>query len=329
MNHANPQHKKWCFTINNPGERDDPGRALEPLTDRIKYAVWQKEEGDSGTPHWQGFVEWRTRGRRLNGMKTLLPRAHLEPARGSCAQNREYCTKVQGRLEGPFEIGECPGGAGSRSDLKAVKRRIEEGATEREIADEFFGQWCRYKDSFKRYRAMILSERNWQTKVRVLYGPTGIGKSHLAKRLAEVEARGHGSSVYYLTQAMRHAAGVWWDGYEGQSVVVIDEFEGWISRNVMKSLVNALPVRVQVKGGSVPFLARTIFVTSNLKPCEWWKMETTAQRNQWPEMVRRLTPPIGQVDRVRANPNHGPANEDGVIEDYLILEGECDGLIVV
>lgn len=177
---------------------------------------------------------------------------------------------------------------------------------------------------------MRVVERNWQTKVRVFYGPTGIGKSFLVKQLAEEEARALGTSVYYLTRTMMHQNGVWWDGYDGHEVVVIDEFEGWICRNVFKLLVNALPMEVQVKGAtSVQFVARTIYITSNVKPCEWWKMETTAQRNAWPEIKRRLSEPIGRVDRVRANPDHGEPDDQGVISDFLILEGECDSLIVV
>jgi hypothetical protein len=330
MPSVNSQHKKWCFTINNPVDGDDPGRALEPLTEGIKYAVWQLERGENGTPHWQGFVEWKSRGRRLNGMKALFPRAHLEVSRGTCAQNREYCTKEEGRLEGPYEIGECPEGPGSRSDLKAVKRRLDEGASMKDISEEFFSTFVRYHRGLMEYKRMRVVERNWQTKVRVFYGPTGIGKSFLVKQLAEEEARALGTSVYYLTRTMMHQNGVWWDGYDGHEVVVIDEFEGWICRNVFKLLVNALPMEVQVKGAtSVQFVARTIYITSNVKPCEWWKMETVAQRNAWPEIKRRLSEPIGQVDRVRANPDHGEPDNQGVISDFLILEGECDSLIVV
>ena len=98
----NPQHKKWCFTINNPGDGDDPSTVFAPLGDSIRYAVWQKERGENGTEHWQGFVLWKSRGRRLRGMKELFPRAHLEVARGRCVENRKYCTKEEGRIEGPY-----------------------------------------------------------------------------------------------------------------------------------------------------------------------------------------------------------------------------------
>jgi hypothetical protein len=100
----NTQARKWCFTINNPSAADDPGEALRELGDRVRYAVWQKERGENGTPHFQGFVLFKGRGRRLQGMKDLFPRAHLEIAKGRCAENRKYCTKEEGRIEGPWWI---------------------------------------------------------------------------------------------------------------------------------------------------------------------------------------------------------------------------------
>lgn len=326
----NGQKRKWVFTINNPiSELDDPAEVFRPIADSIKYAIWQLETAPTtGTPHWQGFVEFKTRGRRLSGMKKLFPRARLAAAKGNAAQNKVYCSKEEGRLEGPYEIGEAPkGGAGSRSDLRGVKRMIDEGASEVEIADEYFGSWCRYHKSFKRYRALKESVRNWQTKVRVFYGSPGTGKSMLAMKMAEAEAKALSSSVFVLTDAVKHSTGVWWDGYNDQKVVVIEEFSGWLSRSQFKSLVNHCPLTVQEKGGTVPFRAHTIYITSNYKPVNWWKMDSVAKREAWPEIVRRLRPPIGQVDLCVRNPAIEAGEE--FQEGFCELKGEAGGLDLV
>nr|ARI50282.1 master replication initiator protein [Sophora yellow stunt virus] len=90
--------KGWCFTINNPSS---------PLSlhETMKYMVYQLEEGENGTRHFQGYVEMKERS-SLKTMKTLFPRAHLEKRKGTQGEARRYCMKEDSRIEGPWEFGE-------------------------------------------------------------------------------------------------------------------------------------------------------------------------------------------------------------------------------
>jgi len=165
---------------------------------------------------------------------------------------------------------------------------------------------------------MKRAKRDWQTKVMVLYGDAGCGKTKLAGKLADDYAKELGGSVFTLTPAMRHSHGVWWDGYNGDEVVVIEEFEGWISRVDFKTLVNCCPATLQVKGRSQSFRARMIFITSNNKPSDWWKLDTEVQRQAWPQIARRLSPPIGTVHRCHRNPDI-PASEDIFTPGFCVM----------
>ena len=82
-----PQGKHWCFTLNNPGAEPVPEWPVD-----VTYYVIGKETGESGTPHWQGYVCF-AKPLRLTALKKLMPRAHWEQMRGTPQQAADYCKK--------------------------------------------------------------------------------------------------------------------------------------------------------------------------------------------------------------------------------------------
>lgn len=108
------QGARWCFTINNPTQADRDhvaGLGINPLR---KYLVVGREQGQSGTPHLQGFVVF-TRALTRTRVSSLLPRAHLQPTRGTSKQAADYCKK-----DGDFdEYGDCPLNKGANGLLDA------------------------------------------------------------------------------------------------------------------------------------------------------------------------------------------------------------------
>lgn len=109
-----PQSTRWCFTGNNPTqELKDAIVALGGNLELIKYLVVGRETGESGTPHLQGFVIFTRKCTRV-AVSRILPRTHLEQARGSSSQAATYCKK-----EGDFdEYGSCPGQPGANGVLE-------------------------------------------------------------------------------------------------------------------------------------------------------------------------------------------------------------------
>lgn len=69
----------------------------------------------------QGFIAFGTRVLFSTAKRRLSDRAHVEPARGTPAQNTKYCTKEESRKPGtePFVVGTepPPHAPGKRSDL--------------------------------------------------------------------------------------------------------------------------------------------------------------------------------------------------------------------
>ena len=68
--------------------------------------AWQLERGANATPHYQGFLRFPNAVRATGVKEVLGERAHIEAMRGSPKRNYEYCTKIDGRIEGPFILGD-------------------------------------------------------------------------------------------------------------------------------------------------------------------------------------------------------------------------------
>lgn len=252
--------RTWCFTWNNPAGLD----AETPLVqfdwsvfgDSLKYGVAQLERGESGTLHWQGYVEF-SKPRKLGGMKKCIPAAHFESRKGTQTQARDYCMKTEGRVQGPFEFGDFKdSGQGKRTDLVSAMKLVKDGKTDFEIAEELPSVWLRYSRGLREYKRICIPSRKTKTHVSVYYGPTGTGKT---RRAFESDP-----SAYFKPR------GDWWDGYEGQATVIIDDFTGWLPYSFLLNLLDRYPLLVPYKGGFHNFGSTKIIITSNFKPSEWY-----------------------------------------------------------
>lgn len=256
---ANRQKSRnWVFTLNNYGVPEEPRAWLTRYGQLIRAMVWQAERGEEGTPHLQGYIQLR-QPRALSWCKKLDNRAHWEVRQGTHEQAYAYNSKLHTREFGPFTYGEFSEGQGSRSDLVDVQGAIESGVSEEEIAEHYFSTWCRNYRALREYRRIRTKARHFKTKVTVIYGPTGSGKSSYAADNA-VEP-------YWKPR------GEWWDGYTGQPVVVLDDYYGWLPFDFLLRLLDRYPLLVPTKGGFAQFNSRDIVITSNKHPMFWYDSE--------------------------------------------------------
>lgn len=134
---------------------------------------------------------------------------------------------------------------------------LENGSTEKEIADEHFELWVKSYRAFREYRLIITDPRNHEVEVFVLQGPTGTGKSKWA--------------LDNFPEAYWKQRSIWWDGYTKQETVVLDEFYGWMPFDTLLRVCDRYPLLVETKGGQVNFVAKTIIITTNSIPNSWYK----------------------------------------------------------
>lgn len=276
--------RSYCFTLNNPSQalQDAPEQLMEG-TPHVRYAIWQLEHPEGGTLHFQGYMELDAPCRIVGLTKHKLSGAHLEPRKGSPDAARDYCRKEESRVEGPWEFGNWEsGGQGSRNDLKECCDAIKRGASTLEIATDFPTQLVKYHRGLQVYRDIISPvpprDPDQRTYVTLYLGPPGCGKSRAASR----DATTGGIVPYYKS------TGKWWDGYTGQSHVIMDDFSGAsLSYSDFKLVVDRFPHRVEFKGGSTQFSARHFFITSCSMPDKWWNPETVKEF-KFAEISRRI-----------------------------------------
>lgn len=244
--------KRWCFTLNNPTEQEVQ-TATRFCEAEFHFAIVGREVGQCGTPHLQGFLHFRSK-KRLSALKKIFQRAHWEKARGSDAENKEYCSKEGNVLT---MVGH-PCGSNTTSDLAEAVAAVHAGRRMIEIARDFSEAYVKYGAGLHRLHLLIGNRpRDFKTEVTVLWGPPGKGKSRWAAELP--------GDKYYKMK------GDWWDGYTGEEIVVIDDFYGWLPYCELLRLMDRYPHKVPFKGGYMEFTSKHIVITSNSPPMDWYK----------------------------------------------------------
>lgn len=266
--HKDPFHGKrfrwWFFTWNNPEHPDNKSSLLKD--NKFQYIKFQYEIGKEGTRHYQGVLYLKN-ACTCSALTKRYPScgyfAPVKDIKGAC----NYCGKEESRLEGPWEAGTLPN-QGRRSDLLECKAIIDGGGTLADLFEEQFANTVRYGRGLKEYYNLKHKDdkRTWQTICYVYYGDSGMGKTEAAK----IESEEWGGDTFWLTLEGGTFGKVWWDGYDGEENVIIDEFNCQIRLADFKRLIDSSPLKVPVKGGMVPFLAKRIWIMSNKMIDAWY-----------------------------------------------------------
>jgi len=94
---------RWCFTFNNYPD-NFRSSFVDQLRSRTKLFIFQQERGETGTPHLQGYAEFRPK-LRLSSLVRIFPGCHWEVARGDRESNVAYCSKLDSRDGDLFQHG--------------------------------------------------------------------------------------------------------------------------------------------------------------------------------------------------------------------------------
>lgn len=264
--------RRWCITDHNSEISYDD----DQWNDDIKYVVGQQEQcPTSGKIHWQVYMHTKNAIRHA-AMRKMLPGAHIEAARGTTDENIQYCTKDDTYYDRRFEYGKRPGSEqGKRSDLLVAGMAIIAGDNLRDVVQNHIETYIKYSRGIDKVIGLFGKQRNAEAvSVLVWIGEPGTGKSYAARKYAE---RYHEDDYYYKEPTTK-----WWDGYSGQSCVIIDDFAGELDYRYLLRVLDIYPMQVETKGGSCQLLATTFLITSNIPVAKWYPGDITA-------LQRRIT----------------------------------------
>ncbi len=250
----------------------------------MDYLVYQEELSASGTYHFQGYCEF-SKQTSLEPAKALLggPTVHLERRRGTQEQAIAYCKDPDKRIDHTevYEEGE-PRHQGKRVDLEGFRDAVMSGERERDLIEEHYGIIARYPRFYHTLTQINRPRRSADLVVTLLYGETGTGKTRA------VEDEWGANPEFYRTPLNNKT--IWFDGYDGHTTVLLDDFSGASSHISLCNLLQLLdryPVQVPTKGGHTWWLPNAVFVTTNLLPRDWYKWENRGE--QYKALARRFS----------------------------------------
>lgn len=260
------RHRCWVFTINNWTQSDY--FAVTLLMKKAKYGIVGKEVGDKEhTPHLQGYISLAN-AKTFVQIKKFLSRANIQVAKGTDLENQAYCSK-QGDFE---EWGQVSVGQGSRTDIKEIAELIKtKQITMEDLMFEYPDMYVKYSRSFEKMFNAVMTPRENPPEVHWRWGLAGTGKTRWV-------IQKHGAKNVYIKDGTS-----WWDGYQQQDVILIDDFDNKIPYRTLLRILDRYVYQGQVKGGYVHISSPYIFITSEHPPSAYWS------DNELDQVLRRLT----------------------------------------
>lgn len=251
-------------------------------TYKAEYICMQPEIAPTtGKRHYQGYVYFKD-AKSFNVARQYLrdfgfKGCHIEAAKGSPEKNINYCSKTETRMvNGAFrEFGVRPS-QGRRTDLETIADAIEKGESILDIACSNPGTYIKFHSGIKALNAIMKCKPRDPCVAPTVYwwfGPTGVGKSRKA--------------FESFPEAYVKMNSTWWDGYEGQTTVIIDDYRPSLCTfQELLRVLDRYPMRIQMKGSSCELSATHFVISTTQRPEVLWHGRTEEALNQ---LLRRIT----------------------------------------
>lgn len=271
----------WTFF---PKEgRTTPEELQVKLAAETVYSIYGWEKTEKGEDHLQGYSHlknaktWKAFGKLTD--KTM----HCANSSGSAEENRVYCSKGDltkaewnackatgnaetgpnyGRNANVWSCGTMPR-TGTRTDIHDLRDACESAGALSDIIEDDKNVVALAK--YQRFAQMVYESASKkrtrdfrELEVIIRWGKTSTGKT-----------RGPYEEGAYMWCP---DSTEWWDGYEGEEILLIDDFYGQVKVARMLHLLRGYQCRLPIKGGFRYAEWTKVYITSNTDPDAWYNV---------------------------------------------------------
>lgn len=320
------QSRKWLITINNPLEHGFTHEKIIEIMGKVRgklYWCMCDEEGDEcETLHTHIFI-YRKSPFTAATIQNMFPNMHRDKAFGSSEESRAYILKDGDKFHKDdaghydyidsggkrhtginysdtfYESGECPAEhQGKSGSDELVVEMVRQGCTNEEILDSVPSTY-RNIDKIDRVRS-LLRDKEFRNKWRdltivYLFGKTGAGKTRSVMEMYSYQC--------YRVTDYKHP----FDSYDGQDVIIFEEFRSSLKHGDMLSYLDGYPVLLPCRYFNRWACYTKVYIISNISPVDQYNGVDSESRNAF---FRRISKVIEFSDG-------GFTTEYNGVDDYI------------
>lgn len=284
--------RNWSWTLF-PKDDAHIAQLKVKLEQETSYSVFGIETcPNTSKRHLQGYSHLKN-AKTLSAFKKLTDKTmHLEQSLGSAESNLHYCSKGEQPKEeweeskeiGPnygknaivWQCGTMPQ-SGTRTDIHELRDACVNAVALSDIITEndVLVPLAKYQRFAQMVHTSALKERTRafrKLQVIVHWGKTGTNKTRIP----------YDEGAYVWEPSTPE----WWDGYDGESILLIDEFYGQLKPARLLHLLDGYQLRLPIKGGFTYAQWTKVYITSNVPPEEWY---TNIPEQVKEALARRIT----------------------------------------
>ena len=288
------QSRKYQITINNPLEHGMTHDYIQEILASLSLRYWclADEKGTQGTYHTHIYLASSKGAIRFSTLqRKFLSIAHIENARGSDTENRDYIVK-QGKhadkaltsIPGTFvEWGELQDFDDERSrELNRIKEEIINGATTGEILESNPQHLFRATRLDEARNALLADD--FSCKIRDVEVSYYFGT--LDDIASVIYSKYNAKDIYRWTYSNTP---VCFDGYSFHSIILFHGYNAEIPHNYMvSSILSGFPLQLHCRFRNVQAAYNQVIISSSVPPDHLYASTEYGTSQQILEFIEKL-----------------------------------------